>query len=188
MLSKLFFIAAISISLPAMAEDDVASMKQARLLIDQKSYAASVQILQKVFAQKEYGRAEYYDAACAAALAGQAELALVWLNKSIDKGWRNLEHLRTDTDLESLHTLPAWQLVLEKLQAKLDVLEKNYDQALKKELEAIHIADQKMRRRLDDIENIYGAESKELQTAWKEIHKTDAMNLKRVTQILDSKG
>lgn len=188
MLKKLFFVASLSISLPLMAQEEIATIGRAQLLINQKNYAESVKVFQKVFDQKEMGRADYYDAACAAALAGQHELAFVWLNKSIDKNWRNINHLKADTDLDSLHALPEWQLILEKLQTKLDVLEKNYDQALKKELEAINVADQKIRLSLDGIEKKYGADSQELKAAWKEIEKIDAINLKRVTEILDSKG
>ncbi len=188
MLIKLVFIAALSISLPLMAQEEAASVAQARLLVSQKSYADSIKVFQKVFENKEMGRADYYDAACAAALAGQAELAFVWLNQSIDKNWRNIKHLKADTDFASLHHLPQWQRALDKLQAKLDVLEKNYDQPLKKELEAIRIADQKIRLSLDGIEKKYGADSKELRAAWAKIEKNDAINLKRVSEILDSKG
>lgn len=188
MFIKLLFITALSFSSPLVAQEEVATIARAEMLMNQKSYTESVKVFQRVFEQKEVGRVAYYNAACTAALAGQPELAFTWLNKSIDKNWRDIRHLKADTDLDSLHNLPEWQTLLNKLQAKLDVLEKNYDQALKKELEAINVADQKTRLNAQAIERQFGKNSKELKAAWKEIDRIDAINLKRVTEILDSKG
>lgn len=188
MIKHLIFMAALSVSVYTHAQEATATIAGAQALLQKKSYAESVSVFQQVFAKKPGNRHEYYDAACAAALAGKHQLALSWLNLSVDKNWRDIQHLKTDTDLESLHKLPEWKRIVNKLQAKLDILEKNYDHALKAELEAIFTADQQQRLRLGELEKQYGANSEQMKAVWDEIERQDAINLKRVTAILDTKG
>lgn len=188
MLSTLVFVASLTITSAILAQEETATVGQAQQLLKQKSYAEAVKVFQTVFTKKDLGRIEYYDAACAAALAGQHELAFIWLDKAIEKNWWNIDHLKTDTDLQSLHDRPEWLIMLNKLQTKLAAREKNYDHALKKELEDIFIADQKLRTSIDAIIKQYGENSEQVKATWDEIERLDAANLKRVTQILDSKG
>jgi tetratricopeptide (TPR) repeat protein len=51
-----------------------------------------------------YPWAAAYDIACNHALAGDKEQAFKWLEKALDLGFRDLRHLQTDTDLDSLHS------------------------------------------------------------------------------------
>lgn len=188
MFKMLVVAASLTLSFPSLAQQEIATMSHAKRLLNQKSYADAVKVFQAVFAKKDADRGEYYDAACAAALAGQHDLAFVWLNKSIDKNWWNIDHLKTDSDLQSLHDRPEWLIMLNRLQTKLAAREKNYDHALKKELEDIFIADQKLRTSIDTVIKQYGENSEQVKATWDEIERLDAANLKRVTQILDSKG
>ncbi len=188
MLRTLVFIASLSLTSSIFAQEDAATVGQAQQLLKQKSYAKAVKVFQSVFAKKDLGRIEYYDAACAAALAGQHELAFIWLDKAIEKNWWNIDHLKNDTDLKPLHDRPEWSIMLNKLQTKLTAREKNYDHALKKELEDIYVADQKLRTSVDAIIKQYGEKSEQVQSTWSEIERLDKINLKRVTEILDSKG
>ena len=57
----------------------------------------------------------YYNAARAWALAGESEAAIRNLNRAIDSGWTDAEHLRTDEDLESLHGTQSWEDLMERL-------------------------------------------------------------------------
>jgi tetratricopeptide (TPR) repeat protein len=188
MIKNLVFIVALSVSVYTHAQEATATIAGAQALVQKKSYAESVSVFQQVFAKKTGNRLEYYDAACAAALAGQHQLALRWLNLAVDKDWRDIQHLKTDTDLKSLHKHPEWKRVVHKLQTKLAILEKNYDHALKAELEAIFTADQQQRLRLAELEKQYGADSEQMKAVWDDIERQDAVNLKRVTGILDTKG
>lgn len=50
----------------------------------------------------------YYDAACIAAKFGDNERAFSMLEKSIEKGWANMSHLKDDNDLETLKKDKRW--------------------------------------------------------------------------------
>jgi len=50
----------------------------------------------------------YYDAACAAALAGRKDAAVDFLEQAVAQGYHDAEHLAADTDLSSLHGDPRW--------------------------------------------------------------------------------
>ena len=119
MLTTLVFVVSLSLSSPYLAQEEAATVGQAKQLLKQKSYAEAVKIFQSIFAKRDLGRSEYYDAACAAALAGQHEQAFMWLDKAIEKNWWNINHLTTDTDLKSLHDRPEWSIMLNKLQTTL---------------------------------------------------------------------
>ena len=53
-----------------------------------------------------------YNIACCYALLGEKELALKWLEKSFDMGFRNLAHSQTDSDLKSLHDDPRFNKIV----------------------------------------------------------------------------
>ncbi len=53
-----------------------------------------------------------YNIACCYALIGENELALKWLEKAFDMGFRTLEHSQTDTDLQSLHDDPRFNKIV----------------------------------------------------------------------------
>ena len=53
-----------------------------------------------------------YNIACCYALLGEKELAIKWLQKSFDMGFRNLAHSQTDSDLQSLHTDPRFKQIV----------------------------------------------------------------------------
>ena len=54
-----------------------------------------------------------YNLACALALQGQTEGALVYLRKSIELGFRDPDHITNDSDLDSLHEAEAWHELVE---------------------------------------------------------------------------
>jgi carboxyl-terminal processing protease len=60
-----------------------------------------------------------YNAACAFSMAGQLDLAFVWLDKAIKAGYMNLEHLKKDTDLIPLYKDARWSALLENLSVKI---------------------------------------------------------------------
>ncbi len=84
----------------------------------------------------------YYDMACAYAKTGQKEKAFQFVQLALDKGFRDIEHLRTDGDLESLHADKRWA----QLSATADVKKMTRDQAWRydiwfanRELRRIHL-------------------------------------------------
>ncbi|MBY0574788.1 MAG: hypothetical protein K2P84_14005 [Undibacterium sp.] len=171
------------------AKDDHAQLiSRASQFIEKNAYLDAVREFQKAFELKDGNRSSYYDAACAAALAGQREIAFTWLNQALDHNWTDMIHMKGDTDLDSLHGLPEWQAAVEKLQANLVVLEKNYNKPLQAELEQILTDDQGPRQQIEATVKKYGRDSKELKDLWANIEKKDALNLKRVKAILDQYG
>jgi tetratricopeptide (TPR) repeat protein len=56
-----------------------------------------------------------YNDACAEALYGEPDKALTALEDSIDTGFTDLQLMATDTDLKSLHKLPQFQALMERL-------------------------------------------------------------------------
>lgn len=63
--------------------------------------------------------ASFYNAACYFALAGKTDEAFNYLDKAINYGYSDIEHIKTDSDLTSLHADAAhWQKLLSKAAAK----------------------------------------------------------------------
>jgi tetratricopeptide (TPR) repeat protein len=59
-----------------------------------------------------------YNLACSYALTGQKEKALLCLNKAVELGYRDVEHLRQDHDLDAVKSDPRFQLLVKKLSAE----------------------------------------------------------------------
>jgi tetratricopeptide (TPR) repeat protein len=53
--------------------------------------------------------AAYYNIACYYAIKGIPDLALVWLEKAFKNGFRQFQHMQTDTDLDSIRLLPRYK-------------------------------------------------------------------------------
>ena len=59
-----------------------------------------------------------YNMACAHALIGHQKEAMTWLSRSVDAGYRDLEHLKVDSDLDSLRELEAYKELVQRMQQK----------------------------------------------------------------------
>lgn len=108
-----------------------------------KDYAGAIESYHKamelgVFAAK-YRANCLYDIACAHALQGDAAKAFTALEQAVRAGFRDLQHLRTDADLESLRSDPRW----ETLAATKDVSKMSRDEGLRYDL---WLLDREMRR------------------------------------------
>lgn len=62
--------------------------------------------------------ATFYNTACFFALAGKSNEAFTYLEGAIQRGYTNIDHIKTDSDLNSLHTDARWQNILDKAAAK----------------------------------------------------------------------
>jgi tetratricopeptide (TPR) repeat protein len=98
----------------------------------------------------------YYDLACAYSLKGDTEKGFAFLSQSLNSGFRDLQHLREDSDLKALHEDKRW----EELAAAKDVAKMSRDEGwrydlwlLNREVGRIHI-------------NPYTSHSKAEQDAW----------------------
>ncbi|MDD2889194.1 MAG: PDZ domain-containing protein [bacterium] len=78
-----------------------------------KNYKESAEIYEKVIQIKgNTDNGTFYDAACSFALAGNKDKAFEYLGKAVDNGYCNLQWMRTDTDLASLHKDPRFKKIL----------------------------------------------------------------------------
>jgi|GEM_PF-933788 len=56
-----------------------------------------------------------YNIACAEARAGRADEALAWIERAVEMGYRDLEAMVTDSDLETLRSRPEFEAICERL-------------------------------------------------------------------------
>ncbi|PXW18032.1 hypothetical protein C8D70_101358 [Chryseobacterium sp. CBTAP 102] len=163
-------------------------ISEAHKLYQTKDYKMSTDLYSKAFKIESENPSHLYNGACSSSLAGNTKQAFKWLNLSIEKGWTNLKHLNSDTDLENLHSKKEWGKTIEKLEEKLALLEANYDKPLQAELLAILEEDQKYRIQMNETQKKFGPESKEMNDLWKITIQKDSINLLKVKKILDEKG
>ncbi|MFV8269494.1 TPR end-of-group domain-containing protein [Flavobacterium sp. GT2N3] len=95
-------------------------IKKADSSYNAKSYDLSNDFYKKAFKIEAKNSNDLYNGACASALANEKENAFFYLKLSINNGWTYLEQLKTDNDLESLHSETEWPKLIEKLKKKND--------------------------------------------------------------------
>lgn len=152
------------------------------------NYSESVKIYQEAFKIKEGSALQYYNAACSFALSGNKVQALEYLNKSADKGWMNVKHVKRDKDLVALHDEEGWDVVVGKIQANLDIFEKDFDKPLKAQLESVYVRDQTLRQLYMEAEEKFGEDSDEMNYFWQLVSEQDSINELVVVKILEEKG
>ena len=155
---------------------------------DTKEYAASGEAYDAAFELEEGTASQYYNAACSWALSGESNKAIKYLHKSAGKGWTNVKHLKRDTDLSSLHNMKAWDEIVNRVKKNKAESEKDYDQELKAQLEAIFVRDQTLRQLYQDAEQKFGRDSEEMDYFWQVVNAEDQKNKEEVKAILDEKG
>ncbi|MDQ1856350.1 DUF6624 domain-containing protein [Chryseobacterium sp. WLY505] len=163
-------------------------ISEANKLYETKDYKMSADLYNKAFKIESENPSHLYNGACSSSLAGNTNQAFKWLNLSIEKGWTNLKHLKSDTDLENLHPKKEWGKTVEKLEKKIAAIEANYDKPLQAELLAILEEDQKYRMQMNDTQKKFGPNSKEMNELWKITNQKDSINLLKIKKILDEKG
>lgn len=152
-----------------------------------KEYKMSVAYYEKAF-KTEQKKADLYNASCSAALLKEDKKAFEWLNLAIDNGYENITYLQNDRDLKPLHVKKEWEEVINKLQKKLEIIEANYDKPLQKELLAIYVDDQEIRKDFMKIYTEKGTGHKQVDSIGKIMIYKDSLNLIKICKILDEKG
>jgi len=168
-------------------------VKEASSLYDAKDYKKSAETFKLAFDQLD-GKAMWvdrYNAACSYALSNDAENAFYHLNYLAEHPkvkYKNLDHIKTDTDLKVLHTDERWDKLISMVEANKVAYEKDLDKPLMAELDAILELDQKYRKQRKEVEEKYGRDSDEMKAHWDLINETDSINLIKVRKILDERG
>lgn len=184
----LLLFATVFISFSSIAQSYREWISKAEAAYQSKDYKTSNAYYQKAFVIETKSPADLYNGACSAALAGDTKKAFKFLNLSIDKGWTNINHLKQDSDLNSLHADKQWDKSVAALQKKVDMLEANYDKPLQKELLEIYEADQDIRRAFTEAEKKYGFKGPVMDSLGKLMAYNDSVDLIKVTRILDEHG
>jgi uncharacterized protein YfbU (UPF0304 family) len=163
-------------------------IRRADSLYKAKDYQNSIKLYEQGFKLERRNYMHLYNAACSAALAGQKKKALAMLDESVQQGWTNITHLKQDADLTSLHGERQWQEVVDKLQKRVNEVEKNVDKPLQAELLQIYELDQKYRKMRDSVQKSYGMNSGQMQELMQTMQEQDSRNLVKVKAILDQQG
>jgi len=71
-----------------------------------------------------FSKTEMYNAACIAALAGKKKKAIEWLQKALQQGFEDADHLQKDPDFYSIHGLKEWKEIV----AESQKIKKAYDE------------------------------------------------------------
>jgi len=167
------------------------SFREADAAAKNKDYAAALAAYQRGLQDQPDDTHALYNAACAAALLGQTDLAFALLDRAYPTGesWLiDQTRLAQDKDFAALRTTARWSDFLAEIERRAAAYAQTTFPALKAELLAIHEADQAGRKRLAEVEKAHGRESPEMQKLWQEIADADAANLPKVAKILESHG
>lgn len=184
------FLAAV-LATPAAAQTSFYSLRaQANASYDAKKYQEAGKRWEQALRVRgaQPTSADYYNAACNWALAGDATKAFAKLDQAIGAGYENKAHLLEDEDLVSLHADSRWQPMLGRLDAAITRAEAHQNKALKTELAEIRESDQRARRQADDLERRLGPKAPGLDSLWKQMARADDRNLPRVTAMIDRYG
>lgn len=194
MRTSITIVLSLLLSVESMAQDEARYeelIKTAFALYEQKDYKGSAETYSKAFETKGWKgyQGDRYNAACSWALAGVADSAFFQLIRIAEKmNYTNLGHISKDSDLNSLHTDKRWGEVIGLIKANKDRAEANYDKPLAALLDSIHNEDQGLRQQIDEVEAKYGGDSDEMQELWRNMARTDSMNLIVVERILNERG
>lgn len=163
MKTRSFFLAAIFLSVTTLAQStqptsDAARQKAvARELYTrgitaygEKNYAKAIELYEQAIERGLLSPEGPYNKACCEALLGKPDPAFASLAQAIERGWRNIEHMKTDEDLKSLHNDSRWAVTLKSCEeAAEEHFQSLKEPELARELLRRRDEDQKMRRELE---------------------------------------
>jgi tetratricopeptide (TPR) repeat protein len=86
-----------------------------RDFIEERRYARAAASLEVAVAIHPDNAIVWYNLACARALAGDKKQAVEALGQSIDRGFRNLDHIESDSDLDSIRARDDFREVVRAL-------------------------------------------------------------------------
>jgi len=102
------------------AEDPSRLIMRAMAAYDARDYSKSAQLYEEAIKAGAAVPVAAYNGACCYGLLGKPDQAFTLLAKAIDSGWRDVEHLKKDADLESLHGDPRWKPMVRRCQEAMD--------------------------------------------------------------------
>lgn len=96
------------------AQTAATSRSQANTAYEKKNYVACARLFEQAASLSAGGSVvnDYYNAACCHARARNMDDAFATLERAIEAGYRNLNHIKDDSDLEFLHDDSRWKKLL----------------------------------------------------------------------------
>lgn len=130
-----------------------------------------------------------FNAACSWARAGSMDSAFAQLSVMIKRGeYINSNQIKNEPDLNVLHKDKRWEVLQEGLKRNIDSKEAKFNKPLMRLLDSVLLDDQTLRRQVKATEELYGAQSKELEQLWETIERKDSINCVKVSRIIDTYG
>ncbi len=123
---SIIILIAVLISGSADADDFEKLMEQAEELYEEGKYEESAELSEKAFKVGEPTAMHHYNAACSWALSGNKEKAIDNLNKAVESGFLNLEWMKEDPDLKSLHGSEEWKTVIARQEEAMKEIENSF--------------------------------------------------------------
>lgn len=87
--------------------------KQADDYLSKKEYSKAVEAYEKILQEQPDDVNALYNLACAHALAGSKDKAVEQLQKAVDAGFTDFEHIKTDSDLDSIRDTDGYKKILD---------------------------------------------------------------------------
>ncbi len=116
----------LMIATAAFAQGYDALVRDAEAKLSDKKWDEALALYEQAFKTGEFSYNDYYNAACAAALAGKSDLAYSYLLKAVDAGFVEKDALEQDSDLAGIRSGAQWQAVMTAVEKKLDAIEKTF--------------------------------------------------------------
>lgn len=184
----LTFVIAILNCAAVFAQSYSSLVSEAAAHYTSKNYGQSLKLYEKAFKLKRNNVTDLYNAACSAALAGNSKKAFHYLELAAENNWTDVAHLKTDPDLNSLHSKKEWPQLVANLEEKVAKLEANYDKPLQAELLKIFQDDQDIRHLYIKTADIVGYNHPRIDSLGIIMRYQDSLNLIKMTAILDKHG
>ncbi|MCX2743502.1 hypothetical protein OO013_06475 [Mangrovivirga sp. M17] len=155
---------------------------------DQEAYGESAELYEKALTNEAGSVGQNYNAACSFALAGDEEKSIYYLERAAKAGYKNVDWMKQDEDLKSLHDHEKWEEIVSIALANKEEYEKDFDKELQAQLERIYVEDQTLRHLLNPAKEKFGKDSDNMGYLWKLINKEDERLLDEVVSIIDEHG
>jgi hypothetical protein len=149
-------------------------VRRAEKLMEEKAPDQALPLYQQAWDAGDRRQNIAYGAACAAALLGRKGEAMTWLERSVELGFRDMEWMKQDTDLTSIHAEQAFTALMARIPT-LPVAVK--DEGSHPELMRLGDEDQTDRR---------GDNAPSSPEEWKQVTERDRQRRQRVRELLDA--
>lgn len=133
---------------------------------------------------------DLYNAACAAALAGNTDVAFsrLWARMEKEPNWYS-KNFKDDEDLTSLHGDARWQAFADSMTVRQKRVEAQYtDQELRQRLLRIGEADQDIRQKWFIANQAKPRDKAKIDAILREMQRVDSLNQIEICDILDKRG